>query len=80
MFVSYSRKKYKSINLDRCFYKLLVDLVSRVRQGKSENIYWCFLFLKTKGIEHCFVGVEDGIIWSSEAGEMACKRLTWIFF
>lgn len=39
MFVTYSRKKYKSINLDRRFYKLLVDLVSRFRQGKSEKTY-----------------------------------------
>lgn len=31
-------------------------------------------FKKTKSIEHCSTGVEDGIIWASEAGEMACTK------
>lgn len=45
----------------------MVDLV-------SEKNYWCFLKKKKKGVQQCFVGIEDGIIWWREAGEMACTK------
>ena len=39
-----------------------------------EELLMFSLKKKKKGVQQCFVGIEDGIIWWREAGEMACTK------